>query len=65
MLNSSFCSTKWIGAQPLPLANCQESLMEGGGGGLPYDGVAYSFLLHAKESAVSCGWVGHLAPVQT
>lgn len=41
---------------------------EGGGvgdGGLPYDGVAYSFSLHAKESAVSCGWVGHLAPVQT
>ena len=36
-----------------------------GGGGLPYDGVAYSFSLHAKESAVSCGWVGHLAPVQT
>ena len=39
--------------------------MEGGGGGLPYDGVVYSFSLHAKESAVSCGWVGHLAPVQT
>lgn len=41
---------------------------EGGGvgdGGLPYDGVAYSLSLHAKESAVSCGWVGHLAPVQT